>query len=86
MKRIFNIAQVEKTITESDLMQAETAEDFTAASLQQLDQMCEKEITPEEQHRLDFIAGMEQWVMDAPNAVAFEKRNAYMVKWKSNNL
>ena len=39
---VFNIAQVEKKITESDLMQAETAQDFTALSLQQLDQICER--------------------------------------------
>jgi antirestriction protein ArdC len=39
---VFNIAQVEKIVTESDLMEAETAEDFTALSLQQLDQMCER--------------------------------------------
>lgn len=39
---VFNIAQVAKIVTESDLMEAETAEDFTALSLQQLDQMCER--------------------------------------------
>ena len=39
---VFNIAQVEKIVTESDLMEAETAEDFTALSLQQLDQICER--------------------------------------------
>ena len=39
---VFNIAQVEKIVTESDLMEAETAEDFTGLSLQQLDQMCER--------------------------------------------
>ena len=39
---VFNIAQVQKIVTESDLMEAETAEDFTALSLQQLDQMCER--------------------------------------------
>lgn len=39
---VFNVAQVEKIVTESDLMQAETAEDFTALSLQQLDQICER--------------------------------------------
>tara|TARA_A200000159_G_C7245407_1_gene306376 strand:- start:481 stop:849 length:369 start_codon:yes stop_codon:yes gene_type:complete len=44
------------------------------------------ELTPEQQYRLEYIAGMEQWVMNAPNATAFEKRNAYMVKWKANNL
>ena len=39
---VFNIAQVASIVTESDLMEAETAEDFTALSLQQLDQICER--------------------------------------------
>lgn len=39
---VFNIAQVAQIITEADLMQAETAQDFTTLSIQQLDQMCER--------------------------------------------
>ena len=39
---VFNFDQVAKIVTESDLMEAETAQDFTALSLQQLDQMCER--------------------------------------------
>ena len=39
---VFNAEQVAKIVIESDLMQAETVEDFTALSLQQLDQMCER--------------------------------------------
>ena len=82
---VFNIAQVEKIVTESDLMEAETAEDFTAASLQQLDQMCERQLTAEEQHRLNYIAGMEKWVLDAPTAQSFAKRQAYLDKWIKEN-
>ena len=39
---VFNVEQVAKIVIESDLMEAETAQDFTALSLQQLDQMCER--------------------------------------------
>ena len=46
----------------------------------------EAELTPEQKHRIDFIAGMEKWVMDAPSASAFEKRQAYMVNWKAKNI
>jgi len=43
------------------------------------------ELTPEQHYRLEYIAGMEKWVMNAPNADAFVKRNTYMQKWLAAN-
>ena len=39
---VFNIEQVAKIVTEEDLMESETAEEFTALSILQLNQMSER--------------------------------------------
>ena len=39
---VFNIEQVAKIVTEEDLMESETAEDFTALSILQLNQMSDQ--------------------------------------------
>ena len=78
--------QVEELLENGFGTEETTEADTTEITPEETTEADTTEITPEEQHRLDYIAGMEQWVMNAPNAIAFEKRNAYMVKWKANNL